>query len=240
MKFKSDKPRSICSTRTATITKSSAGKATTKKGSSSGSSFSINTGSFTGTLADIVPGEMQTWFGEIGQHLGGIDLNQPLSWSKEQVIEANKIAAGLDKKVLEMAEVKNAVLKYLAYSMKEAEFKADIAVAMCKAKGFIDQQQAKAYLAYAKYLRGAAKLEKKVKATQEIINASNEALEGVFDDRKSKIMAAVNHQAKLAQGTTADVENLRTQRRQVLADHRRSMAEYKNELATGHLQAAAS
>ncbi|MDF5717721.1 MAG: hypothetical protein PUP93_28605 [Rhizonema sp. NSF051] len=240
MKFKSDKPTSTGSSKkTATIIKSSGEKATTKKGSNN-SSFSVNTSSFTGTLSDIVPGEMQGWLGEIGQQLGGIDLNQPLGWSKEHVIEANKIASGLDKKVLEMAEVKTAVMKYLAYSMKEAEFKADITVAMAKAKGFIDQQQAKAFLAYTSYLRKAARLEKKVQATQQIIDTANNALEQTFDARKSNIMAAVNQQAKLTQGTAAEVENLRTQRQKLLAQHRQEMAAYKNELSTGHLQPVAS
>ncbi len=240
MKFKSDKTTTTGSSKTATITKSSLRKNTSTKGSSSSTTFKVNTGSFTGTLSDIVPGEMQAWLGEIGQQLGGIDLNQPLSWSKEQVIEANKIASGLDKKILEMAEVKTAVMKYLAYAMKEAEFKADITVAMAKAKGFIDQQQAKAYLAYAAYLRKAARLEKKVQATQQIIDTANNALEQTFDARKANIMAAVNQQAKLTQGTAAEVQNLRTQRKQLVEDHRQEMAAYKHELSTSHLQGAAA
>ncbi len=239
MKFKSDKTTTTGSSKTATITKSSGSKPTTK-GSSTSTTFKVNTGSFTGTLADIVPGEMQGWLSEIGEQMGGIDLNKPLSWSKEQVVEANKIAAGLDKKILEMAEVKTAVMKYLAYAMKEAEFKADITVAMAKAKGYIDQQQAKAYLAYTKYLRQAARLEKKVQATQQIIDAANNALEQTFDARKANIMTAVNQQAKLTEGTAAEVQNLRTQRQVLVQEHKQEMAQYKHQLATGHLQGAAA
>ncbi|MBO3463256.1 hypothetical protein G7B40_031275 [Aetokthonos hydrillicola Thurmond2011] len=239
MKFKSDRSTGSGS---ALATREPGGKATTTKGSSSkgGNSFKVNTSSFTSTLADIVPGEMQGWFGEIGEALGGIDLNQPLSWTKEQVIAANKQAAELDKKILEMAEVKNAVMKYLAYAMKEAEFKADLCVAMAKAKGYIDQQQAKAYLAYVKYLRSAARLEKKVKATQQIIDASNSSLEQAFDARKAAILNAVNQSAKLSGSTAAEVGNLRVQRQQLLQQHKQEMAQYKHELATGHLAGSAA
>jgi hypothetical protein len=237
MKFKADSSTNKSNSSTATVPKETKGKSSQGKSSSS---FSINKSSFTGTLADIVPSEMQGWLGEIGAQLGGIDLNQPLSWSKEQVIEANKIAGNLDKKIIEMAEVKTAVMKYLAYTMKEAEFKAEITVAMAKAKGFIDQQQAKAYLAYVAYLRKAARLEKKVKATQEIIDASNNALESTFDNRKSKLLGSINTQAKLGQGTTQQVTDLRNKRRELIEQHKQEMASYKNELQTGHLTPAAS
>lgn len=244
MKFKADsnnnrwKPSAGTSITATAKTK----KASTKSSAgSSGASFAVNKGSFTGTLADIVPGDMQAWFSEIGAALGGIDINQPLTWTKDQVIAANSEAANLDKKLLEMAEVKTAVLKYLAYAMKEAEFKADLAVAMVKAKGYIDKQQARAFLAYAAYLRKAAKLEKRVKATQEIIDKSNEALESTFDDRKSKLLASINTQAKLGQATNAQVADRRNKRRQAIEQHKQEMAAYKQELATGHLtQSAAS
>jgi hypothetical protein len=242
MKFQADANSHQWKAPEGTSTTTDTAKAKTAKTSTSrGSSFSVNKGSFTGTIADIVPSEMQAWFGEIGAALGGIDINQPLTWTKDQVIAAKGEAANLDKKLLEIAEVKTAVMKYLAYAMKEAEFKADIAVAMAKAKGYVDKQQARAFLAYASYLRKAARLEKKVKATQDIINQSNEALESTFDDRKAKLLASINTQAKLGQATNAQVADLRNKRKQAIEAHKQTMAAYKQELATGHLtQSAAS
>ncbi|MBP5973596.1 hypothetical protein HW132_12820 [Brasilonema sp. CT11] len=247
MKFKADSSTQKASSSTAitTATTSTQTKSKDSKSKSAGSTtssptFSINRSSFTGTLADIVPGEMKGWLGEIGAQLGGIDLNQPLSWSKEQVIEANKIASNLDKKLIEMTQVKTAVLKFLSYSMQEADLKAEITVAMAKAKGYIDQKQAKAHLAYFAYLRKANRLEKKVAATQEIIDTSNSALENTFDDRKAQLLGAINTQAKLGQGTTQQVTDLRNKRRELIEQHKQEMASYRNELQTGQLTAAAS
>ena len=53
-------------------------------------------------------------------------------------------------------------------------------------------------------------------------------------------MASVNQQAKLTQGTSDVVQNLRNQRKQMVEDHKQEMAAYKHELSTSHLQPVAS
>ena len=184
----------------------------------------------TGTLADIVPSEIQGWLTEIGQGLGGIDLTRPLTWTKDQVRGASEKARSLDKKLLELSEVKTAVAKYLAYSMKEAEFLADITVAAARAKIHIDKEAARAHLAYMRYLRKAARLEKRTQATQEIIDTSNRHLEGTLDGRKAAILASLNENQKLVGASDKTVQEMRRRRQRLLQSHRQEMATYKAEL----------
>jgi hypothetical protein len=196
--------------------------------------FHVNTASMTGTLADIVPSEIQGWLAEIGAGLGGIDLTRPLTWTKDKVIGASEKARSLDKKLLELSEVKTAVTKYLAYSMKEAEFLADITVAAAKAKIHIDKEAARAHLAYMRYLRKAARLEKRTQATQEIIDSSNRHLEATLDGRKAAILASLNENQKLVGASDEAVQEMRRRRQRLLQSHRQEMAAYKAELKGVH------
>jgi len=76
------------------------------------------------TLMDsVLPPGGQQFMEEISKGLG-IDLLDPKGWSKEQVVNAKKLAAELDEKMMMMQELMPAVMKFLEFQVSVAEFHA--------------------------------------------------------------------------------------------------------------------
>jgi len=187
------------------------------------------------TLMDsVLPPGGQQFMEEISKGLG-IDLLDPKGWSKEQVINAKKLAAELDEKMMMMVELMPAVMKFLEFQVSVAEFHAEIMVEAYKAKHQIDKAKAKAFVAYYAYMRKAAKLEQKVAQTQKHIDAAFTHFETVQDARSNAILAGINQQSRLGEGSISHQAELSTQRRDIRSRNAERRRELRHELQTGHL-----
>ena len=229
MAFKADKTSNTNWTRATTYQQTST---STNAGKSKADDFKINTKSI--STKGVVPDGMTTMFGEIGEALG-VDLLDLSKLTPEQVTEAKKRAASLDEKLIAMKELAPAVMKFLSFQVNVAEFQAELVVQSLKAKSKIDQAQAKAYVAYFRYLRKAQNLEKRVKQQQSIIDAAYNAFESVQDARHNAILSGLNQQARLGIDNASHADNLKQQRQQILADRREKLQEMKHNLKTAHL-----
>lgn len=195
--------------------------------------FKVND-SFTGAIKDVIPDAMKPMIMEIGQGLG-VDLLDLSNLTKEQVIKAKELAAGLDEKLICMKELAPCIMKYLSFQVSAAEFQAELTVQTLKAKAKIDQAAAKAYVAYYRYLRKAQNLEKRINKQREIIDAAYNAFETVQDARSNSILSGLNQQARLGVGNAEYGNNLKQQRQQILSERRNKLQEMKHELQTSHL-----
>ena len=103
MAFKKDKPTSAITT--------SPNSNLAKSGSNPGqlAQFTINRESL---VSQVLPPGGQQMMNEISQGLG-IDILDPKGWTKEQVIQAKKLAAGFDEKLIMMKELMPAIMKFL-------------------------------------------------------------------------------------------------------------------------------
>lgn len=193
--------------------------------------FKVNTEKF---ATSVIPEPMVPMIKEIGEGLG-VDLTDLSSLTKDQVIQAKKLAAGLDEKLMMMKELAPAIMKYLSFQVSAAEFQAELVVQSLKAKSKIDQAQAKAFVAYYKYLRQAQRLEKRVNQQRQIIDAAYNAFESVQDARCNAILSGINQQARLGESSVEHAENLKQERQKILADRRGNLEKLKHELKTAHL-----
>ncbi|KAB8313970.1 hypothetical protein SD81_040280 [Tolypothrix campylonemoides VB511288] len=225
MEFKSKKSTNNSSA----ITKS---QSTAITPTSQAGTFKINTQTL--STKDVVPEAMKPMIAEISQGLG-VDILDPSAWTQEGIIEAKKRASQLDEKLIQMKELKPCVMKFLSFQVNFAEFESEIAVETLKAKSKIDAAQAKAFVAYYRYLRKAANLEKRVKQQQQIIDAAYNAFESVQDARHNAILAGLNQQARLGTQTAEHTDNLKQQRQQILNDRKNKLQEMKHQLKTAHL-----
>lgn len=226
MNFKNDKSKTTKTTNNKTET--SAITTTSKAGA-----FKVND-SFTGSLKGVIPDAMKPMITEIGQGLG-VDLLDLSQLTKEQVIKAKQLAAGLDEKLMCMKELAPCIMKYLSFQVSAAEFQAELVVQATKAKAKIDQAAAKAYVAYYRYLRKAQNLEKRINQQRQIIDAAYNAFESVQDARSNAILSGLNQQARLGVGNVEHGNNLKEQRQQILSERRNKLQEMKHELQTSHL-----
>lgn len=226
MEFKSKK-----TTNSSAMTKAQPSAMTTT-GKGSGSSFKINTQSI--STKGVVPEPMVPMMAEISQALG-VDILDHTAWTQEGIIEAKKRAAQLDVKLMQMKELAPCIMKFLSFQVNVAEFQAELVVEALKAKSKIDQAQAKAFVAYYRYLRKAANLEKRVKQQQGIIDAAYTAFESVQDARSNAILSGLNQQARLGVDNAGHADNLKQQRQQILADRKKSLQQMKHDLKTAHL-----
>ncbi len=219
MEFKSDEKNSSA------ISKADKKGAATQYTSKAGA-FKINTDSI---KSQVIPNGMMTMMGEIGQALG-VDLTDLSKLTPEQVTQAKKYAAELDEKLIAMKELMPAVLKFLSFKVSEAEFQAEVVLETCKAKKKIDQAQAKAYVAYYRYLRSAQNLEKRVNQQREIIDAAYSAFESIGDARSQAIRAGLNNLSKLGKTSVEYEANLKEERQQIKADRKQQLADMKHNL----------
>ncbi|MUH01126.1 hypothetical protein F7734_56230 [Scytonema sp. UIC 10036] len=206
--------------------------AITTTNNSKGGDFKINTQTL--STKGVVPEAMMPMMSEISQGLG-VDILDPSQWTKESIIEAKKRAAQLDEKLMQMKELAPCIMKYLSFQVNLAEFQAELVVQACKAKSKIDQAQAKAFVAYYRYLRKAANLEKRVKQQQQIIDAAYTAFESVQDARSNAILSGLNQQARLGVASAEHSDTLKQQRQQILAERRDKLQQMKHDLKTAHL-----
>ncbi|MBO3463409.1 hypothetical protein G7B40_041115 [Aetokthonos hydrillicola Thurmond2011] len=126
MAFKQDKRNN-----TNALARSERGQITTKNGNlKSSETFTIDR---TTLMQNILPPGGEQLMQEISKGLG-IDLLDPKGWSKEQVINAKKLAAELDEKMIMMQELMPAVMKFLEFQVSVAEFHAEVMVETYKAK----------------------------------------------------------------------------------------------------------
>ena len=235
MAFKGDKNQ-----QSSAITRSERGQAARGRnggsdaragGATAGASFSIDR---TTLMDSVLPPGGQQFMEEISKGLG-IDLLDPKGWSKEQVVNAKKLAAELDSKMMMMVELMPAVVKFLEFQVSVAEFHAEIMVEAYKAKHQIDKAKAKAFVAYYAYMRKAAKLEQKVAQTQRHIDAAFNHFETVQDARSNAILAGLNQQSRLGEASIAHQGDLSSQRRDIRANNAQRRRELRHELQTGHL-----
>jgi len=190
------------------------------------------------TLAiNILPPGGQGMMEEISKGLG-IDILDPKGWSKEQVIEAKKLAESLDEKLMMMQELMPAILKFLEFQVAEAEFQAEIMSEAFKAKYKIDKAKAKAFVAYYTYMRKASQLERRVADTQKHIDAGFAHFESVQDSRSNAILAGLNQQSRIGENTVEHQGQMASQRRDIRAENAKRRRELREELRTGHLTTA--
>lgn len=121
-----------------------------KSGSNPGqlAQFTINRESL---VAQVLPPGGQGIMEEISKGIG-IDILDPQGWTKESVIAAKKLAAGLDEKLMMMKELMPAILKFLEFQVGQAEFQAEVMSEAFKAKYKVDKASAKAFVAYYAYM----------------------------------------------------------------------------------------
>ena len=221
--------------KTSAITSSTKGNLT-KTGSNPGKSaqFTINRESL---VSQVLPPGGKGIMDEISQGLG-IDILDPKGWTKEQVIAAKKLAAGLDEKLMMMRELMPAIMKFLEFQVGQAEFQAEVMSEAFKAKYKIDKAQAKAFVSYYAYMRKASQLEKRVQATQKHIDAAYSHFETIQDSRSNAILAGLNQQARLGENTIAHQAEMANQRREIRANNAERRRELREELRTGHLTSA--
>jgi DNA anti-recombination protein RmuC len=205
-----------------------------KNGSSSKGSetFTIDR---TTLVQNILPPGGEQLMQEISSSLG-IDLLDPKGWSKEQVINAKKLASELDEKMMMMQELMPAVMKFLEFQVSVAEFHAEVMVETYKAKYQIDKAKAKAFVAYYSYMRKAAQLEKRVQATQKHIDAAYQHFESVQDARSNAILAGLNQQARLGEQGIQHTQQMKERRNDIRAQNSQRRRELREELRVGHLQ----
>ncbi len=196
--------------------------------------FQINRESL---IAQVLPPGGQQIMTEISQGLG-IDILDPKGWTKEQVIQAKKLAAGLDEKLMMMKELMPAIMKFLEFQVGTAEFQAEIMTEAYKAKNKIDKAQAKAFVAYYAYMRKASQLEKRIQATQKHIDAAYTHFESIQDSRSNAILAGLNQQARLGESTIAHQAEMASQRQEIRAKNAERRRELREELRIGHLTTA--
>ena len=228
MAFKKDKT-------TTAITPSPKGDLA-KSGSNPGqlAQFTINRESL---VSQVLPPGGQQMMNEISQGLG-IDILDPKGWTKEQVIAAKKLAAGLDEKLMMMQELMPAIMKFLEFQVGQAEFQAEVMSEAFKAKYKIDKAQAKAFVSYYAYMRKASQLEKRISATQKHIDAAFTHFETVQDSRSNAILAGLNQQARLGENTIEHQAQMASQRQEIRAKNAERRRELREELRTGHLTSA--
>ena len=227
MAFKQDN-----NNKSSSIVKSERGQVA-KNGSSKGSeTFTIDR---TTLVQNILPPGGEQLMQEISKGLG-IDLLDPKGWSKEQVINAKKLASELDEKMMMMTELMPAVMKFLEFQVSVAEFHAEVMVETYKAKYQIDKAKAKAFVAYYAYMRKAAQLEKRVQATQKHIDAAYTHFDSVQDARSNAILAGLNQQARLGEQGIQHQAAMKQQRNDIRAQNSQRRRELREELRTGHLQ----
>ena len=193
--------------------------------------FTINRESL---IAQVLPPGGQQMMNEISQGLG-IDILDPKGWTKEQVIQAKRLAASLDEKLIMMKELMPAIMKFLEFQVGTAEFQAEVMTEAYKAKNKIDKSQAKAFVAYYAYMRKASQLEKRVQATQKHIDAAYSHFETIQDSRSNAILAGLNQQARIGESTIAHQTQMASQRRDVRANNAERRRELREELRVGHL-----
>lgn len=227
MAFKRDSKKSTA------ITPVARGALTKNNGGTAGQ-FQINRDSL---VAQVVPPGGMQMMNEISQGLGGIDILNPQGWTKEQVIQANKMAQDLDEKMMMMPELMPAVMKFLQFQVAQAEFQAEVMTEAFKAKYKIDKAQAKAFVAYFAYMRKASQLEKRIAATQKHIDAAYAHFETVQDARSNAILAGLNQQARLGVAAVESDAELADKRREAKAENAQRRRQLRSELRTGHLTA---
>lgn len=147
MPFKQDSAKS------GSLARKERGDMTTRQGNASNASggaasFTINRETL---VESILPPGGEQFMTEISKGLG-IDLLDPKGWTKEGVINAKKLAAELDEKMMMMEELMPAIMKFLEFQVSVAEFHAEIMVETYKAKHQIDKAKAKAFVAYYAYM----------------------------------------------------------------------------------------
>jgi hypothetical protein len=202
------------------------------KDSKGSASFTINRA----TLAEsILPPGGEQFMEEISRGLG-IDLLDPKGWTKEQVINARKLAEELDDKMMMMQELMPAVMKFLEFQVSLAEFHAEIMVETFKAKYQIDKAKAKAFVSYYAYMRKAAHLEKRIQATQKHIDAAYSHFESVQDSRSNAILAGLNQQARLGEEDIRHRAEMTRRRRDIRAQNGIRRRELREELRVGYLK----
>ena len=228
MAFKKDKT-------TTAITTSPKGELT-KTGSNPGqlAQFKINRESL---VAQTLPPGGEQIMNEISQVLG-VDILDPKGWTKEQIIAANKLAAGLDEKLMMMKELLPSIVKFMEFQVGQAEFQAEVMTEAYKAKSKIDRAQASAFVAYYAYMRKASQLEKRVQASQKHIDAAFTHFENIQDSRSNAILAGLNQQARLGESTIAHQAEMASQRQEIRAKNAERRRELREELRTGHLTSA--
>ena len=231
MAFKADKRQ-----QTSALVRSSRGQVTNSNNGKGGNGS--NSGTFTidrtTLMNSILPPGGEQFMQEISKGLG-IDLLDPKGWTKEGVINAKKLAAELDEKMMMMQELMPAVVKFLEFQVSVAEFQAEVMCEAYKAKHQIDKAQAKAFVAYYAYMRKAAKLEQRVAQTQKHIDAAYTHFEQVQDARSNSILAGINQQSRLSENTIEHQAELSNQRREIRAYNAERRRELRHELQTGHL-----
>ena len=228
MAFKKDK-------NTTAITPSNIGSIATREGNSVGQlgQFQINRESL---VSQVIPPGGQQMMAEISQGLG-IDILDPKGWTKEQVIQAKKLAEGLDEKLMMMQELMPAIMKFLEFQVGQAEFQAEVMSEAFKAKYKIDKAQAKAFVSYYAYMRKASQLEKRIQSTQKHIDAAFTHFESIQDSRSNAILAGLNQQARIGENTIEHQGQMASQRREIRANNAQRRRELREELRTGHLTA---
>lgn len=193
--------------------------------------FKINRQSL---IAQALPPGGEQIMNEISQVLG-VDILDPKGWTKEQVIQANKLAAGFDEKLMMMRELMPAIMKFLEFKVGEAEFQSEVIIEAYKAKNKIDKSQAKAFVAYHAYMRKASQLERRIQDTQKHIDAAYSHFETVQDSRSNAILAGLNQQARLGENTIEHQRQMASQRQEIRAKNAERRRELREELRTGHL-----
>ena len=218
--------------KTTAITSSHKGELT-KTGNNPGqlAQFKINRESL---VAQALPPGGEQIMNEISQVLG-VDILDPSCWTKEQIIGANKLAAGFDEKLMMMKELMPAIIKFLEFQVGQAEFQAEVMSEAYKAKNKIDKAQAKAFVAYYAYMRKASQLEKRIQDTQKHIDAAYSHFETIQDSRSNAILAGLNQQARLGENTIAHQAEMSSQRQEIRAKNAERRRELREELRTGHL-----
>ena len=196
--------------------------------------FKINRESL---VSKALPPGGESIMNEISKGLG-VDILDPNGWTKEQVIQANKLAAGFDEKLMMMKELLPAIMKFMEFQVGTAEFQSEIMIEAYKAKTKIDKAQAKAFVAYHAYMRKASQLERRIQDTQKHIDAAYSHFETVQDSRSNAILAGLNQQARLGENTIEHQTQMANQRRDILARNAEQRRELREELRTGHLTAS--
>ncbi len=225
MAFKKD-------SKTTAITSSNIGELT-KTGSNPGqlAQFKINRESL---VSQVLPPGGEQIMNEISQGLG-IDILDPKGWTKESVIAAKKLAAGLDEKLMMMKELMPAIMKFLEFQVGQAEFQTEVMIEAYKAKNKIDKAQAQAFVSYYAYMRKASQLEKRIQDTQKHIDAAYSHFETIQDSRSNAILAGLNQQARIGENTIEHQGQMASQRREVRASNAERRRTLSEELRTGHL-----
>ena len=228
MAFKKDKA-------TSSITTSPKGELTnTGKQLGQLAQFKINRESL---VSKALPPGGEGIMNEISKGIG-VDILDPQGWTKEQVIQANKLAMGFDEKLMMMRELMPAIMKFMEFQVGQAEFQSEVMIEAYKAKNKIDKAQAKAFVAYHAYMRKASQLERRIQDTQKHIDAAYSHFETIQDSRSNAILAGLNQQARIGENTIEHQAEMSNQRREIRANNAERRRELREELRTGHLTAS--